>query len=48
MKYEIKFIPELKITLEIKQTPKPKKKSPAKPKPQPSQSLKNTIIINHK
>lgn len=35
---------EIKFSLEIKRTPK--KKSPA-PKTQ-SQSLKNTVIINHK
>ena len=39
---------KIQITLEIKRTPPPKKKSPAEPKPQPSQSLKNTVIINHK
>jgi hypothetical protein len=39
---------KIQLTLEIKKTPQQKKKSPAQPKPQPSQSLKNTVIINHK
>jgi hypothetical protein len=39
---------KIQITFEIKQSPKPKKKSPAKPKQTLSQSLKNTVIINHK
>lgn len=36
------------ISIEIKPTPSPRKKSPATPKQPPSNSLKNTVIINHK
>lgn len=44
MKYEIK----INLAVEVRKTSTPKKKSPAQPKPTLSQSLKNTIIINHK